>query len=358
MPADGLPGTHCRRHAARVTGPDQQRLPQPTPAALAHVAWEPQGEAGLMARIAIVIPVYQAEQTLDQLSHELVAALLPITDDYEVWLVDDGSTDASWEVVQRLSMNDGRFRGLRFIRNFGEHIAITAGLDHANGDVVVIMACDLQDDPAALPRMIAHADAGADLVLVRRMNRRDAWLKRQMARLFYALISLLFSVNYDYRVGNYRLLTRRAVRYFNAHRERTRNINAIMALMDVSTAYVDVAHRPRSHGRSTYSFGKSSRMAASVIVGYSDVPLLLPAALGLVLLVLSLGWTLAWAMGLQNPSSDLSIVLAAIGGVGGLVLLNFGIVGAYLGRAAREAKERPIYFVGDTTPGHPKPPSP
>jgi dolichol-phosphate mannosyltransferase len=311
-----------------------------------------------MSTLAVVIPVYQAEHTLQALLAELCPVLESISSDWQIWLVDDASRDGSWAEVERAATADPRIRGLRLIRNFGEHVAITAGLDHADADHVVIMACDQQDDPAAIPQMLAAAQAGADLVLVRRLRRKDAWLKRLFARAFYATISLLVSVNYDYRVGNYRLLTRRTMRYFNAHRERTRNVNAIMALMNVTTAYVDVAHRPRSHGRSTYSFGKSSRMAASVIVGYSDMPLLLPAALGIVLLLLSLGWTLAWAMGKQEPSSDLSIVLAAIGGVGGLVLLNLGIVGAYLGRAAREAKERPIYFVGDTTPGHPKPPSP
>jgi dolichol-phosphate mannosyltransferase len=271
------------------------------------------------------------------------------TSDWQIWLIDDASHDGSWSEVCQAAHDDPRIRGLRLIRNFGEHVAITAGLDHVDADHVVIMACDQQDDPAAIPRMLEAARGGADLVLVRRLRRQDAWLKRLFARAFYATISLLVSVNYDYRVGNFRLLTRRALQYFNAHRERTRNVNAIMALMNVTTAYVDVAHRPRSHGRSTYSFGRSSRMAASVIVGYSDVPLLLPAALGAVLLMLAAGWSLPWALGLAAPASDLSIVLAAIGGVGGLLLINLGVVGAYLGRAAREAKERPIYFVGATT---------
>ena len=228
-----------------------------------------------MSTLAVVIPVYQAEHTLQALLAELCPVLESISSDWQIWLVDDASRDGSWAEVERAATADPRIRGLRLIRNFGEHVAITAGLDHADADHVVIMACDQQDDPAAIPQMLAAAHAGADLVLVRRLRRKDAWLKRLFARAFYATISLLVSVNYDYRVGNYRLLTRRTLRYFNAHRERTRNVNAIMALMNVTTAYVDVAHRPRSHGRSTYSFGKSSRMAGSVIVGYSDVPLLL-----------------------------------------------------------------------------------
>ena len=302
-----------------------------------------------MARLAVVIPVYQAEQTLAELAAELVPALTALIDDYEVWLIDDGSTDQSWREIERLAAANPRIRGLRLIRNFGEHVAITAGLDRATADYVVIMACDLQDDPAAIGTMIEAARRGADLVLVRRMKRRDGWLKRQLARAFYALISLLFHVDYDYRVGNYRLLTRRAVDYFRLHRERMRNVNAIMALMGLTTAYVDVTHRARRHGKSTYTLGRSARMAASVIIGYSDIPLLVSGAFGGLLLAGAVLWG-AVLMGRSfsgRAISEMSVAVAAIAGIGGLVLLNLGIVGAYLGRAAREAKERPMYFVSE-----------
>jgi glycosyltransferase involved in cell wall biosynthesis len=306
-----------------------------------------------MARLAIVIPVYQAERTLDELAAELVPALEGLTGDYDVWLVDDGSTDGSWAGIERLAAAYPRFHGLRLIRNFGEHVAITAGLDRVDADHVVIMACDLQDDPAAITRMIAEAGRGADLVLVRRLQRRDAWLKRQLARAFYALISLLFDVDYDYRVGNFRLLTRQGLEYFRLHRERMRNVNAIMALMGLRTAYVDVTHRPRRHGKSTYTLRRSAKMAASVIIGYSDIPLLLSGAFGGVLLLGAFTWGL-WlatraARGVEVPGT--ALLGAVLLGIGGLILLNLGIVGAYLGRAAREAKDRPMYFVADTTIG-------
>lgn len=302
-----------------------------------------------MARLAVVIPVFQAEATLGDLAAELLPALTAITPDFEVWLVDDGSTDRSWVEIERLGRADARVRGLRLIRNFGEHVAITAGLDRADADHVVIMACDLQDDPAAIRRMLDASQSGADLVLVRRMKRRDAWLKRLLARIFYALISLLFHVDYDYRVGNYRLLTRRALDYFRLHRERMRNVNAIMALLGLATAYVDVAHRARRHGRSTYTLGRSARMAASVVIGYSDIPLLVSGAFGILLLLAALACgTVLTVRALRGlPASDAAVVVSAVAGIGGLVLVNLGIVGAYLGRAAREAKERPMYFVSE-----------
>jgi dolichol-phosphate mannosyltransferase len=302
-----------------------------------------------MARLAVVIPVYQAEDTLAELAAELTPVLSAVTADFEVWYVDDGSTDGSWAAIESLAAADRRVRGLRLIRNFGEHVAITAGLDRADADHVVIMACDLQDDPAAIPAMLDAARRGSDLVLVRRMSRRDAWHKRLLARLFYAVISLLFHIDYDYRVGNFRLLTRRAVDYFGLHRERMRNVNAIMALLGLNTAYVDVTHRARRHGRSTYTLSRSARMAASVIIGYSDIPLLVSGAFGVVLGAGAVLWggVLAVRTFRGQDVSDAAVAIAAVAAIGGLILVNLGIVGAYLGRAAREAKERPMYFVRD-----------
>ena len=309
-----------------------------------------------MARLGVVIPVYQAEATLGALVAELLPVLSAISEDFVVWFVDDGSTDGSWAEIERLTATDRRLRAIRLIRNFGEHVAITAGLDRVDADHVVIMACDLQDDPSAIAAMLAAASRhGADLVLVRRLKRRDAWLKRLLARLFYAVISLLFHIDYDYRVGNFRMLTRRAVEYFRQHRERMRNVNAIMALMGLRTAYVDVTHRARRHGKSTYTLGRSARMAASVIIGYSDIPLVVSGAIGALLLLGSMVWgaVLVARSGPGDPVSETAVAVSAIAGIGGLVLLNLGIVGAYLGRAAREAKERPMYFVSEgrnTTP--------
>jgi polyisoprenyl-phosphate glycosyltransferase len=300
-----------------------------------------------MTQLAVVVPVYQGEGTIDAVVAELLPALERLTADYDVLLVNDGSSDASWQRIQALAAQHPRVRGLSLIRNFGEHVAITAGIDHVDAQQTIIMACDLQDDPAVIKDMVAKAGEGCDLVLVRRLQRKDAWLKRTLARIFYAAISLLFHVDYDYRVGNFRLLSRDAVEYFRQYRERARNVNAIMALMRLPTGYVDMVHRPRQHGQSTYTLRRSALMAANVLLGYSQVPLLLSGVIGLLLFVGALGWagwlTVETIRG--RVVSTVAIVITSVTGMGGLVLLNLGIVGAYLGRAATEAKERPIYYI-------------
>jgi dolichol-phosphate mannosyltransferase len=297
-----------------------------------------------MARLSAVVPVYRAETSLAELHLELVAAMRRVTDDYSILYVDDASPDGSWECIQALAATDPRVSALHLIRNFGEHVAISAGLDQVDADFVVVIACDLQDDPSAIPEMVRVAQQGADLVLARRMRRQDPVIKRSLARMFYAVIAFLVHVNYDYRVGNYRLLTRRVHDYFRLYRERSRNVNAIMALMKVRTAYVDVAHRPRRHGHSSYTFWRSLKMAADVVLDYSHIPLLFSSVVGALLLLLSVIWGLG-AVIVSGGVSSSAVVALAIMFVGGLVLINLGIVGAYLGRAATEARERPLYFV-------------
>ncbi len=303
-----------------------------------------------MARIAVVVPVYLAEQSLDQLQGELTPILNSVSDDHYVLYVDDGSSDGSWDRITALAAADARVAGIRLIRNFGEHVAISAGLDHVDADYVVIIACDLQDDPAAISDMVRHAQAGAELVLARRMRRRDPLMKRLLARLFYALVAMLVHVKYDYRVGNYRLLTRRTLEYFRSYRERSRNVSAIMAFMGVRTSYVDVPHRPRQHGRSSYSLWRSVKMAADVVLDYSHIPLLFSSALGVLLLIAAvigalLSTTRRGNVWVADYGPELRLVVTF---VGGLILLNLGIVGAYLGRAATEARLRPLYFVERT----------
>ena len=233
-----------------------------------------------MAKLGVVVPVYRGESTLEELHRRITATLAALTDDWQIVYVDDGSADRSWPIVEGFAASP-RVTALRLIRNYGEHVAITAGLDAVDADHVAIIACDLQDDPSALPALVEAArTTGADMVLTRRLRRQDPLLKRTLARLFYAAVQFFVKVRYDHRVGTYRLLSRRAVTLFREYRERTRNVNAIMAIMGVPTTTIDVQHQARAGGTSGYSIYRSARMAFHVLVGYSEVPLQLVVMLG------------------------------------------------------------------------------
>jgi len=293
--------------------------------------------------------VYQGEPTLDELHRRTVAALTALTGDWQLVLVDDGSHDRSWPMIEALAAADPRVHGLKLIRNYGEHVAITAGLDHVDADYAVIMACDLQDDPAALPALVEAArTTGADLVLSRRMHRKDALLKRLLARLFYAVVQFFGKVRYDHRVGNYRLLSRRAVTLFREYRERTRNVNAIMAIMGVPTTTIDVQHQARAGGKSGYSIYRSARMAFHVLVGYSEVPLQLVVILGVSITTVAAVVLARAAFAPPHPDAAVQaihVATALLVLIGGLIILAIGTVGVYLTKSFVETMKRPLYFV-------------
>ena len=304
-----------------------------------------------MAKIGVVVPVYQGEPTLDELHRRTAAALTALTDDWQLVLVDDGSRDRSWPMIEALAAADPRVHGLKLIRNYGEHVAITAGLDHVDADYAVIMACDLQDDPAALSALVEAArTTGADLVLSRRMHRKDALLKRLLARLFYAVVQFFGKVRYDHRVGNYRLLSRRAVALFREYRERTRNVNAIMAIMGVPTTTIDVQHQARAGGKSGYSIYRSARMAFHVLVGYSEVPLQLVVILGVSITTVAAVVLARAAFSTPHPDAAVQAIhlaTALLVLIGGLIILAIGTVGVYLTKSFVESMKRPLYFVTD-----------
>ena len=303
-----------------------------------------------VAKLGVVVPVYRGESTLEELHRRLTAALAALTDDWQIVYVDDGSADGSWAVVEGFATAP-RVTALRLIRNYGEHVAITAGLDAVDADHVAIIACDLQDDPGALPALLDAARAtGADMVLTRRLRRQDALLKRTLARLFYALVQFFVKVRYDHRVGNYRLLSRRAVTLFRGYRERTRNVNAIMAIMGVPTTTIDVQHQPRAGGASGYSLYRSARMAFHVLVGYSEVPLQLVVILGATITGMA-AVVLARALWVPpDPDRTLQAIhlaTAVLALLGGLIILAIGTVGVYLTKSFVESMKRPLYFIAD-----------
>jgi polyisoprenyl-phosphate glycosyltransferase len=305
-----------------------------------------------VAQLGVVVPVYRGEPTLDELHRRVTAQLATLAgDDWQIVYVDDGSPDRSWPLLEGFARQDARVRALRLIRNYGEHLAITAGLDAVDADHVFIMACDLQDDPAAMPALVdAARSTGADLVLTRRLRRQDAPLKRFLARVFYLLVQFFVKVTYDHRVGNYRLLSRRAVALFREYRERTRNVNAIMAIMGVPTTTIDVQHQARGGGSSGYSILRSARMAFHVLVGYSEVPLQLVVLLGGGISLLSAAVLVRALIAPASPDPTLQAIhlsTSVLALLGGLIILAIGTVGVYLTKSFVETMKRPLYFVAD-----------
>jgi glycosyltransferase involved in cell wall biosynthesis len=304
-----------------------------------------------MSEISVVIPVYKAEECLDELYRRLSLALSGISEDFEILLVEDCGGDRSWQMIVELSKRDPRVKGIQFSRNFGQHYGITAGLDHCDGEWVVVMDCDLQDRPEEIPRLYAEAQKGYDMVLARRGRRNDPLSKRLTSWLFYRVFSYLADIEYDGEIGNFRIMSRAVVRNFCSMRERLRFFSGLASWMGFVTSSIDVRHDERFAGNTTYSFGKLWKLAGETIIAYSDKPLRLAVQFGFITAVLAFGYgsyIVYRAFTRDIPIMGWSSLIASVYFLGGIIICILGIIGVYLGKTFDETKKRPLYIIRGT----------
>ncbi len=302
--------------------------------------------------LSVVIPVYKAENCLDELYQCLKAVLERISTDFEIVLVEDCGGDNSWGVIERLAAADSRVRGIQFSRNFGQHYGITAGLDYCQGDWVVVMDCDLQDRPEEIPRLYAKAQEGYDVVLARRGTRRDPPVKRITAWLFYKIFSYLADIEYDGESGNFRIMSRKVAANFSRMREQLRFFGGLVQWMGFPTASIEVEHAERFEGKSTYTFAKLWRLATDTIIAYSDKPLRLAVRLGFLMAFFSFcygTYILGHALLYGSPIPGWNSVIVSLYFIGGIIIAILGIIGIYLGKTFDESKKRPLYIVSQLT---------
>ena len=306
-----------------------------------------------MPHISVVIPVYKAEGCLEELYQRLKNSLDTISpNDFEIVLVEDCGGDQSWPMIVDLANRDARVKGIQLSRNFGQHYGITAGLDHCDGDWVVVMDCDLQDRPEEIPRLYAKAQEGYDVVLARRGQRNDPVLKRFSSWLFYKLFSYLADMDYDGETGNFRIVSRKVVNSFRTMRERLRFFGGLVAWMGFPTASVDVQHDERFAGQTSYTFRKLWKLASETIIAYSDKPLRLSIRFGFMISTLAFGYggyIVYRALAHDASIMGWSSLIVSLYFLGGIIISILGILGVYLGKAFDETKQRPLYIISHAT---------
>jgi dolichol-phosphate mannosyltransferase len=301
-----------------------------------------------MAHISIVIPVYKAEDCLHELYRRLKDAVGTITGDFEIIMVEDCGGDRSWEIITELARQDRRVKGIQFSRNFGQHYGITAGLDHCDGDWVVVMDCDLQDRPEEIPVLYSKAQEGFDVVLARRGKRRDSLYKRVTSLLYNKIFNYLTDIRYDEQVGNFRIISRNVVLNFRTLREQLRFFGGLVEWMGFPTTSVAVRHGERFAGKSSYSFRKLWRLATDAIISFSYKPLRLSIKIGFLLAFISFLfgiYVIVRAILYGTPVLGWSSLIVSLYFLGGVIIFNLGIIGIYIGKNLDESKKRPLYVV-------------
>jgi polyisoprenyl-phosphate glycosyltransferase len=298
--------------------------------------------------VSLVIPVLNEADVLPELHRRVEAALEGIP--HELVFVDDGSTDRSAAIVGELAARREGVMLVQLSRNFGMEIAMSAGLDHARGDHVVLMHADLQDPPELIPEMLEKARAGADVVYARRIGRDESWLKRSLATGFYKLMERLARTPYQGQAGDFRLMSRRVVETLRQMPERRRFLRGMVAWVGFEQVPIEYRRAGRQAGRGA-SYHALLRLAVEALASFSDVPLALAAYFGILTAVLSsvaaaviLVLTIA---GLVEASLGVWILVSVLF-LGGVQLIFLGVIGEYIGRIYDETKRRPLYLTWET----------
>jgi glycosyltransferase involved in cell wall biosynthesis len=315
----------------------------------AEAPWAGARRGGL---VSVVVPVYCEEQTIDELYTRLSLVLDGLAPEYagEMILVNDGSEDASLDLLLALAARDRRVRVIDLARNFGHQLAITAGLDHASGDAVVLIDGDLQDPPEVIPEMVARWRAGADVVYGQRQRRSgEGRFKRATAKAFYRLMNWLSDVRMPVDTGDFRLLDRAVVDVLMGMREENRYLRGMVAWVGFRQEALSYERDSRFAGTSKYTLGKMLRLALDGLASFSSRPLVLSAQMGAAV-TLAAFLFLLWIIvnKIVDPAATVqgwASVLVAVLFLGGVQLLSIGILGVYLGRVFGETKGRPLYVI-------------
>jgi polyisoprenyl-phosphate glycosyltransferase len=300
--------------------------------------------------LSIVIPVLNEAETLPLLLASLQTSLTDIP--WEIIFVDDGSTDATSSIIERVALLDPRVSLIRFSRNFGHQVAVTAGLDFADGDAVVVMDADLQDPPELLPRLLELFREGYDVVSPQRVSRQSETLfKRWTAKLFYCVVSRLTNQRLTPDVGDFRLLSRRAVLAIRSLREQHRYMRGLAAWLGMKEAVVPFIRQARTGGRTKYSLAKMLRFAWIAISSFSTLPLRIGISAGCLLSLVGfiylprVVYLALWTATLV-PGRASVVALQCI--FSGMILVALGAIGDYVARIFEESKNRPLYVVTET----------
>jgi len=298
---------------------------------------------------SIVAPIFNEAGNIAELYRRVKETMQSTGESWELVLVDDGSTDGSTEMLRDLAVSDRRVRPVIFARNFGHQLAVTAGLDYARGQAVIIIDADLQDPPEVMLDLIARWREGYEVVYAVRVEREgETWFKLFTASLFYRLIYRITDVKIPLDTGDFRLLDRKVVDVLGRMRERHRFLRGMAAWVGFRQVGVPYRRAARFSGETKYPFKKMLRLALNAITGFSYFPLQLATYLGFIaagIAIVAIPLVAVMRLAGSNAFFGQASTLIAVLFLGGVQLISLGILGEYIGRLYDEAKGRPLYIV-------------
>lgn len=299
--------------------------------------------------ISIIVPVYNEEENIHEFYKRTTKVLDNLQQPYEIIFIDDGSTDSSFEKINKIYGNDKRIKIIQFSRNFGHQIALTAGIDYASGDAVIMMDADLQHPPELIPELIKKWKEGYDIVYtIREKNKNPGFLKKLTSQLFYSLLNKISKIDIPEGAADFRLLSRPVVENLRNFKERNRFIRGLISWIGYKKVAIPYIADVRFAGKSKYTFKKMLKFAISGITSFSSVPLYFSAFLGSIIAGVSFVYALhaIYAKFFTNRVvPGWTSILVSVLFLGGIQLITIGILGEYLAKIYDEVKQRPLYIV-------------
>ncbi len=299
-------------------------------------------------KLSIVSPVYKAEKIVPELVRQIDQIVSSFTNSYEILLVEDASPDNSWKAIMEEAKKNEKVKGLRLSRNFGQHAAIIAGLSHAKGEWVVVMDCDLQDDPTEIIKLYNKAIEGHDVVLAKRENRQDNFLKKAVSRFFYKVFEYLTDTTQTPSIANFGIFHRKVIDAVLQIDDYVKFFPAMVRWVGFDVSTVDVKHNQRFEGSSTYDMNKLIRLAVNVILSFSTKPLILLIKFGLLISLCAFIFAAYYLYQLKIGAIKVmgyTSIISSIWLLSGLIIASIGFVGLYIGRIFDQTKNRPVYIV-------------
>ena len=301
---------------------------------------------------SVVVPLYNEEEVINESYKRLKAVMDGLNEPYELVFVNDGSRDKTALLAKEICANDSNVKLINFARNFGHQTAITAGMDFATGDAVVVIDADLQDPPEVIPEMIKKWREGYDVVYGQRVKRKgETWFKKLTAKIFYRTLRRLTEVDIPVDTGDFRLIDRKVCNALKKVGERNRYIRGIISWLGFKSAPVEFVREKRFAGETKYPLKKMIKFASDAIMSFSYKPLKIATFFGLfvsvasfIYLIVTIILKLCGAISTVDGWTSIIVITLFLNGI---ILLVLGIIGEYIGRIYDEAKGRPLYVVGD-----------
>jgi glycosyltransferase involved in cell wall biosynthesis len=301
-----------------------------------------------VAHLSVVIPVLNEESTITDLVERVSKSSSLLSDNFEIIIIDDGSTDSTWKRIEEIGEKNSKLKGLKFSRNFGHHYAITAGIAESSGDWVVVMDGDLQDRPEVIPDLYNKAQEGYDVVFVSRTQRPESLLYRISQKIFYFILRFLSGIKFDNSQANFSIINKKVVESFKEFPENARFYGSTVMWLGYNRASIKAAHGIRVGGKPSYTLKKRLKLASDIILAFSDRPLKFAIAVGILMSTFSffilfyIIWgSLNWGFSSVGWASLMATTLLT----GGAILIVLGIIGVYIGSIFREVKSRPLYLI-------------